>query len=372
MLYRTLLFIAATASLIACNSEPKKDGNIAVHGTAPVDFAGQQIYLFTVDAQSQQKADSALINEDGSFELISTIEKLDFYQIGIDSRNRINLGLQPNEEITLTIRNAQFEQDYNISGSTESEKIQEVIGLQIEGFQKQDSLGKAIQAAQQQQDVMSFTQLRQMAQESALNYQAKLAKFATSNSSSIASLIALQQLNVDQNFEVYEKVITDLKPSMEGHFFYDNFASVVASKKKLAVGAIAPDLKFPNPTGELIAVSDYRGKYVLLDFWASWCKPCRMENPNVVRMYEKYSSKGFEIVGISLDQKEQAWVSAINQDKLTWPQMSDLKGWSAEPAQVYGVRAIPATFLLDPEGKIIAKDLRGHALEEKLQELFGA
>lgn len=371
MLYRIFLFVIASSLLMACGSEPKKDGNILINGTAPIDFVGKQIYLFSVDAQSQHKIDSALVGDDGNFELISTIEKLDFYQIGIDSKNRINLGLHPNEEVTLTIRNSQFEQDYNISGSSESEKIQQVIGLQIKGFQKQDSLGKAIQAAQQQQDVMLFTQLRQIAQEAALEYQNTLAEFAVSNSSSIASLIALQQLNIDQNFEVYDKVLTDLKPSMEGHFFYDNFASVLESKKKLAVGAIAPDLKFPNPTGKLVTISDYRGKYVLLDFWASWCKPCRMENPNVVKMYEKYSSKGFEIVGISLDQKEQAWVSAINQDKLAWPQMSDLKGWSAEPAQVYGVRAIPATFLLDPEGKIIAKDLRGPALEEKLQELFG-
>ena len=119
-----------------------------------------------------------------------------------------------------------------------------------------------------------------------------------------------------------------------------------------------------------MSLSDLRGKIVLVDFWASWCGPCRRENPNVVRMYNKYKDKGFDILGVSLDKTQDRWLQAIEQDGLEWHHVSDLKGWSNEVAQAYGVRSIPHTILLDQEGRIIARNLRGQALEEKLEELF--
>jgi thiol-disulfide isomerase/thioredoxin len=143
------------------------------------------------------------------------------------------------------------------------------------------------------------------------------------------------------------------------------------------VGDVAPDLAYPDPSGKIIKLSSLRGKMVLLDFWASWCSPCRMENPNVVRVYNQYkdakfiSGKGFTVYSYSLDQNKDRWVAAIAQDQLAWPNhTSDLKGWNAEGAGVYGVRSIPMTYLLDGEGKIIAKGLRGPALEEKLKSLL--
>ncbi len=140
---------------------------------------------------------------------------------------------------------------------------------------------------------------------------------------------------------------------------------------RLRIGAVAPDLELPTPDGKTLRISDFRGKYLLLDFWASWCGPCRRENPNVVRIYKKYKDKGFEILGISLDRDKRRWVSAIQQDGLTWYHMSDLQGWRSKAAQVYGVSYIPYTILLDKEGRIIAKNLRGAALENKLKEIFG-
>lgn len=137
------------------------------------------------------------------------------------------------------------------------------------------------------------------------------------------------------------------------------------------IGAVAPDLSFPTPTGESLSLSSLRGQYVMLDFWASWCGPCRKENPNVVRLYAQYHSKGFEILGVSLDQDPNRWKQAIGADGLTWPHISDLKGWSSEAAQIYQVRSIPQTFLIDPQGRIIAKGLRGEELENKLAELLG-
>lgn len=140
--------------------------------------------------------------------------------------------------------------------------------------------------------------------------------------------------------------------------------------EKLGIGAVAPDFEEKTPEGKLKKLSDLRGKVVLLDFWASWCKPCRRENPNVVALYKKYQSKGFDVFGVSLDKQDTRWKKAIEADELTWHHVSDLKGWSSKPAQLYGVTGIPQTFLLDKDGKIIAKNLRGEQLVKKLGELL--
>ena len=138
-----------------------------------------------------------------------------------------------------------------------------------------------------------------------------------------------------------------------------------------AIGATAPELSFKNPEGKVLKLSELRGKVVLVDFWASWCRPCRMENPNVVAAYKKFKDKGFAIYSVSLDQNADSWKAAIGQDGLAWPNhVSDLKGWQSEPAHLYGVQSIPAQFLLDKDGKIVAKNLRGEQLEQKLAELL--
>ena len=139
---------------------------------------------------------------------------------------------------------------------------------------------------------------------------------------------------------------------------------------RLITGAVAPDFAQVTPEGKSLKLSDLRGKYILIDFWASWCGPCRQENPNVVRMYEQYKDKGFDILSVSLDSARDRWLQAIEADKLSWKHVSDLKGWSNEVAQMYEVSGIPKTFLIDPQGKIIATDLRGPSLEAKLKELF--
>lgn len=136
-------------------------------------------------------------------------------------------------------------------------------------------------------------------------------------------------------------------------------------------GSEVPDLVGTSPSGETLRLSDLRGKVVLIDFWASWCGPCRKENPNVVRMYKKYADKGFEIFGVSLDRDKARWEQAIADDQLTWPHISDLKQWKSEHAALYGVRSIPDALLIDAEGKIIARKLRGAQLEQALENIFG-
>ncbi len=147
-------------------------------------------------------------------------------------------------------------------------------------------------------------------------------------------------------------------------------AAQAATLRTFAVGAEAPLFAGPNPEGEEISLESLRGKVVLIDFWASWCGPCRRENPNVVKLYNAYKDKGFEILAVSLDRTKDRWVKAIADDKLTWLHISDLKGWKSEYARQYGVSSIPQTVLLDREGKIMARNLRGKALEAKLADVF--
>jgi peroxiredoxin len=153
----------------------------------------------------------------------------------------------------------------------------------------------------------------------------------------------------------------------------DNFLDQQISQLKSSteIGDEAPDFSAATPEGGTKSLKSLRGKVLLVDFWASWCGPCRRENPNVVAVYNKYKDKGFDVLGVSLDQDATRWKSAIEQDKLSWHHVSDLGGWGSAPAKLYKVTGIPQTLLLDKNGVIIAKNLRGPALEEKLKEIFG-
>lgn len=172
-------------------------------------------------------------------------------------------------------------------------------------------------------------------------------------------------------------VVTEIMAACEGKAFLNNpyvgsFLMMAQSQQARAVGTPLKDIAIPDAKGKMHKLSDYvgKGKYVLVDFWASWCGPCCREMPNVVEAYKKYKSKGFEIVGISLDQKKEPWLAAVKRMNMTWPQLSDLQGWKCEAAALYGVQAIPSNVLFDKDGKIIATDLTGATLRNKLKEVF--
>lgn len=172
-------------------------------------------------------------------------------------------------------------------------------------------------------------------------------------------------------------VVTEILEACEGKAFLNNpyvgsFLMMAQSQQARAVGTPLKDIAIPDAKGKMHKLSDYvgKGKYVLVDFWASWCGPCVREMPNVIAAYDKYKSKGFEIVGISLDQKKEPWLAAVERMNMTWPQLSDLKAWKCEAAELYGVQAIPSNILFDKSGKIIATDLTGPALQNKLASLF--
>ncbi|WP_412467941.1 redoxin domain-containing protein [Pedobacter sp. KLB.chiD] len=172
------------------------------------------------------------------------------------------------------------------------------------------------------------------------------------------------------NFQVAEQLYGMLTKEARQSDIGEQISTAIKTNAKTAKGKVAPAIAMPDKDGKIVKLSDFRGKYVLVDFWASWCGPCRRENPNVVAAYKKYHDKGFEILGVSLDSKKDAWLKAIAADGLTWTHVSDLQAWSNAAVKDYGVKAVPASFLLDPEGKVVGKDLRGEELNKTLAGIF--
>ena len=177
----------------------------------------------------------------------------------------------------------------------------------------------------------------------------------------------------EQYFEQYAPLYKKIRDALVGQYADNDFVRHIDSRLRSALiaGMEAPDIALPNPQGDTLRLSALRGKVVLIDFWASWCGPCRRENPHVVRLYERFHDKGFEIFSVSLDQSRDKWLDAIQKDGLRWPcHVSDLRGWNSAAGRLYGISSIPATVLVDREGNILARNLRGAELERKLTEIF--
>ncbi len=190
--------------------------------------------------------------------------------------------------------------------------------------------------------------------------------------SPIILTILNQYIGYDIDPATAEPLYNQLSDANKNTYSGKSLKERIETAKKTAVGAMAMNFTQNDTLDKPVSLSDFKGKYVLVDFWASWCGPCRAENPNVVKAFNEYKDKNFTVLGVSLDQpgKKEAWLSAIHHDILTWTQVSDLKFWDNEVAKLYGIRAIPQNFLIDPSGKIIAKNIRGEELNKKLQEVL--
>ncbi len=231
--------------------------------------------------------------------------------------------------------------------------------------------GNAVSGAQQEvKAVVNRYQAEYNRTDAAISSQIK--QSILDNKDDIATLMFLDQFPKEQNASLHEEVINALYKRYPAHLIVKERYQIMNSPSgRTGIGAMAPELAFPDPEGNIRKLSDLRGKVVLLDFWASWCGPCRRESPNVRNVYQKYHDLGFEVFSVSLDRDGNSWKKAIKDDQLVWPNhVSDLKYWSSEAAAIYGVRSIPAMFLLDRDGRIVAKDLRGAALENAVRELL--
>jgi peroxiredoxin len=241
-----------------------------------------------------------------------------------------------------------------------------------DAYQALDNKQKA--ATPEQQNSPEF--MRQIrADEKAIEEQSAAVdkKFIQENPDSFISLNALEQFAYGADYVDIEPLFNALSPALKQTERGKKFADRMPKLKAVALGATAPEFAEADTSGKAIRLSSFRGKYVLIDFWASWCGPCRRENPNIVQAYNHYKNQKFTILGVSLDRPnaKDKWMNAIHKDGLTWNQVSDLKFWNGKAATLYSIHGIPQNYLLDPNGKIIAKNLHGDDLENKLAEIFG-
>lgn len=199
-----------------------------------------------------------------------------------------------------------------------------------------------------------------------------MTKFVKGHPASIISLVAMSTyMTSEKSVARQRELFNSLTPDVRGSDLGVKYSAYLDNMQKTAIGSAAPDFKQQDVNGKTVGLSDYKGKYVLIDFWASWCVPCRKENPNVLKAYEQFKGRNFTILGVSLDNSKDAWIKAVVEDKLPWTQVSDLKAFNNEAAVEYSVTAIPTNFLVDPQGNIVASNLRGVELEKKLLELLG-
>jgi peroxiredoxin len=217
-------------------------------------------------------------------------------------------------------------------------------------------------------------QIRQAADQLAVAKMQIQEGFIKNHLNSLVSLNLLRSaFDPDQYMEKANALFNSFSAELKATPAGQSYLAKIGKAKALTVGNTAPDFVLKNTKDQDVSLASFKGKYVLVDFWASWCAPCRRENPNVVKAYEKYKAKNFTVLGVSLDGGENAkakWLDAIAKDGLTWEQVSDLKGWGSYAAQLYHINAVPANFLIDPTGKIIGRDLRGNDLEEKLSTIL--
>ncbi len=374
-----ILACIAILTLASCSTQPK---GFVVEGSVK-DHAGEYIYFQKYENNTPVTIDSAKIGENGDFSIATVLVEPSFYQLTISPKNAIVLIGENQKSVDLRSKTG-FLSDADILGDEDSKLLNDFNRQFLIYLSKRDSIAQLVNMGVSQQEVM-----KQM-QDFSGEVVSFITGFAENNLSSPAVLTILSKLDPVQNIELYKKAEAELsKTTFSSSPFFQAMQRQIASAEMkqaemeaqqalkaqrdemLKVGNPAPEITLPNPLGETKKLSDFKGKVVLIDFWASWCKPCRIENPNVVKMYNKYKNRGFEIFSVSLDRNKTAWQNAIREDNLTWTHVSDLKFWQSEAAQTYGVEGIPFTVLVDADGKILAKGLRGAQLEQKLKEILG-
>jgi thiol-disulfide isomerase/thioredoxin len=357
--------------LFSCDDNLVKDATNIVGNFE--NGAGKTVTLYQLTPTEVLPIDSVKIDEKGKFNLAKKIDETGYYRVGLSPNDYLVLILKnENEIVELEADANQLAKTYKVKGSEESIIFEEFNKKIMKNYAASDSLQQVYQANMQNPNIQAIGMQLQTEYDALMKDMKEWVKsYIDNNEGSFATLAAIEQLDPDQDFEYFLKVNEALTEKFPTSVFVTNLNSKVENLSKLAINSVAPEINLANPVGELVPLSSLKGKVVLIDFWASWCRPCRMENPNVVRVYNKFKSKGFEIYGVSLDRGKDEWIQAIKDDNLTWIHVSDLMFWNSAAARQYNVTGIPFTVLLDAEGRIIAKNLRGEELEKKLAEILG-
>ncbi|WP_235941004.1 TlpA disulfide reductase family protein [Cyclobacterium roseum] len=261
---------------------------------------------------------------------------------------------------------------YTVKGSETSAKLQKLDAIRQKFDKEQVKLHADFEKRIDSGETMLSIQNDLMAKNERYvsELSEKVLQFFLENKDNLAGfygMMTLYSVDPTAHEEAIIEHMEEFREKFPNNQDVQSFASHIEEIKPLSIGQQAPDFSSLTPEGKEVKLSDFRGQYVLLDFWAAWCAPCREENPNIVSQYHKFKDKGFTVVGLSLDSDRDAWLKAINDDKLVWTQLSDLKMWDSEAGRLYNITAIPASFMIDPEGKIIGKNLRGPALQRFLE-----
>ena len=384
-------YIAFILTGFACKNNTQDQ--FTVHGTIS-SASGELIVLEKILESTVIGVDSTILSDDGTFELKGNSAIPCYYSLRIDNNNTITLILKAGENAEIIADKEGFRSNYQISGSKDSELLKELDNTFNLYYGKLISLNQKYDNIKYSENHANIDELRKELEKEyqtiLTDYRKYIMKFIDDNLTSMASFSALFQaisqqdylLNPYDDYEYFKKVdsaLTILYPTSGITKFMNESMLQVEEQRKymqqkqrqLSYGNTVPDIALPSPTGDTILLSSLKGKYVLLDFWASWCAPCRQENPNLVNCYKKFSRKNFTIFQVSLDRDKNSWTQAIKDDKLSsWYHVSDLMMWNSVVVPVYNIQGIPTNYLLDKEGRIVAKDLRGEKLDQVLTEIF--